>query len=167
VCQLEHPGEGAEGASVVVDMHGVAIPNYFLLNILQLVFMVMFNDICMITVAWDNVRQSRTPKRWGLPASPRTPTLPASPPTLTPTLFRTRTRALTLILARALTRPLTRPPTPTPTRWDLPRLYALAGSMSLVVTAAQLLFLGIGFAAMRPAAQQPDRLNLFWCVAHS
>jgi len=57
-------------------------------------------------------------------------------------------------------------PTPTlpPTRWDLPRLYALAGSMCLVVTAAQLLFLGIGFAAMRPAAQQPDRLNLFWYV---
>ena len=35
----------------------------------QLVFMVMFNDICMITVAWDNVRQSRTPKRWVLPRS--------------------------------------------------------------------------------------------------
>ena len=84
------------------------------------------------------------------------------PRSLTLTLFRTRTRTrtLTLILALAPT------PTPTlpPTRWDLPRLYALAGSMCLVVTAAQLLFLGIGFAAMRPAAQQPDRLNLFWYV---
>ena len=35
VCQLELPGEGVQGASVVVDMHGVAIPNFFLLNILQ------------------------------------------------------------------------------------------------------------------------------------
>ena len=53
-------------------------------------------------------------------------------------------------------------PTGTPKQWDLRRLYALAGCMCCVVTAAQLLFLGIGFAAMRPAAQQPDRLNLFW-----
>jgi H+-transporting ATPase len=35
VCQLELPGEGVQGASIVVDMHGVAIPNFFLLNILQ------------------------------------------------------------------------------------------------------------------------------------
>ena len=28
----------------------------------QLVFMIMFNDICMITVAWDNVYESKTPK---------------------------------------------------------------------------------------------------------
>ena len=86
----------------------------------------------------------------------------ASPRSRTLALFRTPTPTPTLTLILALARTLTR--TLPPTRWDLPRLYALAGSMCLVVTAAQLLFLGIGFAAMRPAAQQPDRLNLFWYV---
>jgi len=51
---------------VVVDLNNVAIPDYFLLNILQLVFMIMFNDICMITVAWDNVKDSAMPKKWDL-----------------------------------------------------------------------------------------------------
>ena len=88
----------------------------------------------------------------------------ASPRSLTLTLFRTSTPTPTLTLILARTRTLTLTRTLPPTRWDLPRLYALAGSMCLVVTAAQLLFLGIGFAAMRPAAQQPDRLNLFWYV---
>jgi len=36
VCRLDP--EGAEGADVVVDMHGVAIPNFFLLNILQVTY---------------------------------------------------------------------------------------------------------------------------------
>ena len=35
MCRLDP--EGAEGADVVLDMHGVAIPNFFLLNILQVV----------------------------------------------------------------------------------------------------------------------------------
>ena len=51
---------------VVVDLNNVAIPDYFLLNILQLVFMIMFNDICMITVAWDNVKDSPKPKTWDM-----------------------------------------------------------------------------------------------------
>jgi len=42
------------------------------------------------------------------------------------------------------------------------RLYALAAVMCVVVTAAQLLYLGIGFAAMLPSEHQPSRLNLFW-----
>ena len=95
--------------STVVDMHGVAIPDFFLLNILQLVFMIMFNDICMITVAWDNVKDSRIPKKW-----------------------------------------------------DLRRLYILAAVMCIVVTCLQLLYLGMGFAAMRPVSMQPERLNIFW-----
>ena len=75
VCRLERVGDGSQ---IVVDMRGVAIPNFFLLSILQLVFIVIFNDLCMITVAWDNVRPSRSPKRSG-PASARTLALPPAP----------------------------------------------------------------------------------------
>ena len=147
VCQLERVGDDAQ---MVVDMRGVAIPNFFLLSILQLVFIVIFNDLCMITVAWDNVRPSRSPKRSG-PASARTLALPPAPhPNPHPH-------------THASPSPNPNPdPTLDPTRWDLPRLYSLSGAMCLVVTTAQLLFLGIGFSAMRPAAQQPARLNLFW-----
>ena len=105
ICQIETES----GSQIVVDMHGVAIPSFFLLNILQLVFMIMFNDICMITVAWDNVQDSRLPKKW-----------------------------------------------------DMMRLYALASVMCVVVTILQLLYLGMGFAAMKPSDDQPGRLNLFW-----
>jgi len=62
-CQID---ELSKGQDVVVDLNRVAIPDYFLLNILQLVFMIMFNDICMITVAWDNVRDSNMPKTWDM-----------------------------------------------------------------------------------------------------
>jgi H+-transporting ATPase len=56
-----------DSSNTVVDLNNVAIPNFFLLNILQLVFMIMFNDICMITIAWDNVNDSDIPKKWNLP----------------------------------------------------------------------------------------------------
>jgi H+-transporting ATPase len=62
-CQIDQLSQNND---VVVDMNSVAIPNYFLLNILQLVFMIMFNDICMITVAWDNVKDSRIPMTWNM-----------------------------------------------------------------------------------------------------
>jgi hypothetical protein len=50
----------------VVDSLEVPMTNYFVLTILQLVFMIVFNDGCMITVAWDNVKPSTTPKMWYL-----------------------------------------------------------------------------------------------------
>ena len=109
VCKLDDDAYSASSHAIVVDMNGVAIPDYFLLNILQLVFMIMFNDICMITVAWDNVKDSRIPKKW-----------------------------------------------------DLRRLYTLAAVMCAVVTCLQLLYLSMGFAAMRPVSMQPERLNIFW-----
>ena len=62
----EHVCKMDDQSDTIVDMNGVAIPNYFLLNILQLVFMIMLNDICMITIAWDNVNDSAMPKKWDL-----------------------------------------------------------------------------------------------------
>jgi len=50
----------------VVDSLSVPMENYFVLTILQLVLMIVFNDGCMITVAWDNVKPSSKPKRWFL-----------------------------------------------------------------------------------------------------
>ena len=41
-----------------------------------------------------------------------------------------------------------------PKKWDMPRLYILAGVMCVVVTLLQLLYLGMGFAAMRPHDEQ-------------
>ena len=72
-CKLDEESLGNTGHKIVVDMNGVAIPNYFLLNILQLVFMIMFNDLCMITVAWDNVPDSKIPKRCYRPLAATTP----------------------------------------------------------------------------------------------
>ncbi len=108
-CMLDSEAHAGGSREVVVDLHGVAIPDFFLLNILQLVFMIMFNDVCMITVAWDNVQDSKLPKKW-----------------------------------------------------DMLRLYSLAVTMAVVVAAAQLLYLGIGFAALKPASDQPAYLSLFW-----
>ena len=62
----------------------------------QLVFMIMFNDICMITVAWDNVYESKTPKSWNL----------SNPTPLTP--------AFTISLAPSPTPGTTSTPTATP-----------------------------------------------------
>jgi len=50
----------------VVDKNGIPIEKYVVLTILQLVFIILFNDGCMITVAWDNVSKSRTPKKWDM-----------------------------------------------------------------------------------------------------
>jgi len=56
----------SQSQSAVVDRLAVPIPNYFVLTILQLVLMIVFNDGCMITVAWDNVKPSAIPKKWHL-----------------------------------------------------------------------------------------------------
>jgi len=59
---------GSNGpANIVQDRHSVTVQPYFVLSILQLVLMIVFNDGCMITVAYDNVKDSQIPKKWALP----------------------------------------------------------------------------------------------------
>jgi len=50
----------------IVDALAVPMTDYFVLTILQLVLMIVFNDGCMVTCAWDNVKPSAAPKRWHL-----------------------------------------------------------------------------------------------------
>jgi len=56
----------SQSQKVIVDAYAVPLSNYFVLTILQLVLMIVFNDGCMITVAWDNVKPSAKPKKWFL-----------------------------------------------------------------------------------------------------
>jgi len=60
ICHYSH------SQASVVDAKEIPMTNYFVLTILQLVFMIVFNDGCMITVAWDNVKPSAKPKCWYL-----------------------------------------------------------------------------------------------------
>merc|ERR1719162_1587788 len=60
ICHFSHSQDA------VVDAFDIPITNYFVLTILQLVLMIVFNDGCMITVAWDNVKPSAKPKNWYL-----------------------------------------------------------------------------------------------------
>merc|ERR1711865_508785 len=59
---------GSNGpANIVQDRHSVTVQPYFVLSILQLVLMIVFNDGCMITMGYDNVKDSQIPKKWALP----------------------------------------------------------------------------------------------------
>jgi hypothetical protein len=44
---------------VVVDNHDIPIVPYFLLSILQLALMIIFNDGCMVAIAWDRGEMMR------------------------------------------------------------------------------------------------------------
>jgi len=57
--------EADDGLSPV-DATGLPVLRYFVLGILQLVFMIVLNDLCMITVAWDRVKASPKPEKWRL-----------------------------------------------------------------------------------------------------
>jgi H+-transporting ATPase len=63
MCYLTETSTGA----VIVDNHEIPIVPYFLLSILQLALMIIFNDGCMVAIAWDRVPGSRFPMKWNLP----------------------------------------------------------------------------------------------------
>jgi H+-transporting ATPase len=69
LCYTYSPSDapaGSGNSQFVYDRDGVPMNDYFVLTILQLVLMIVFNDGCMITVAYDNVRKSARPKSWAL-----------------------------------------------------------------------------------------------------
>jgi hypothetical protein len=55
MCFLTETSTGA----VIVDNHHIPIVPFFLLSILQLALMIIFNDGCMVAIAWDRGEMMR------------------------------------------------------------------------------------------------------------